>query len=76
MNGAPSRPHKARPSAPPPLVESRLIAHFDHNTFFNENGAGTNINRMGNAQLSLSIFAWVTRNDADEGVEKGSESTD
>ncbi len=38
----------------------RVIGHFDRNTFFNLNGAGTNINRFDNAQLALNIFEYVS----------------
>jgi hypothetical protein len=37
----------------------RIIGHFDRNTFFNLNGAGTNINRFDNAQLALNIFEFA-----------------
>lgn len=39
----------------------RIIGHFDRNTFFNLNGAGTNINRFDNAQLALNIFEFAAR---------------
>ena len=38
----------------------RIIGHFDRNTFFNLNGAGTNINRFDNEQLALNIFEFTT----------------
>jgi len=38
----------------------RIIGHFDRNTFFNLNGAGTSINRFDNAQLALNIFEFTT----------------
>ena len=37
----------------------RIIGHFDRNTFFNLNGAGTSINRFDNAQLALNIFEFT-----------------
>ncbi|MEM6334772.1 MAG: PEP-CTERM sorting domain-containing protein [Planctomycetota bacterium] len=37
----------------------RIIGHFDRNTFFNMNGAGTNINRFENAQLAVNIFTYL-----------------
>jgi hypothetical protein len=38
----------------------RIIGHFDRNTFFNQNGAGTNINRFDNRQYALNLFAYAT----------------
>ena len=38
----------------------RIIGHFDRNTFFNLNGAGTNINRFDNEQLALNIFEFTS----------------
>jgi len=38
----------------------RVLGHFDRNTFFNVNGAGTNINRFDNRQLALNMFAWLS----------------
>jgi len=38
----------------------RIIGHFDRNTFFNLNGAGTDINRFDNSQLALNIFEFAT----------------
>jgi len=38
----------------------RIIGHFDRNTFFNLNGAGTDINRFENAQLALNIFEFTS----------------
>ncbi|MEO1535885.1 MAG: hypothetical protein AAFS11_10070, partial [Planctomycetota bacterium] len=40
--------------------EGRIIGHFDRNTFFNLNGAGTNINRLDNRQYALNLFAFAT----------------
>ena len=37
----------------------RLVGHFDRNTFFNLNGAGTNINRFDNEELAVNLFQWV-----------------
>lgn len=34
----------------------RIIGHFDRNTFFNLNGAGTNINRFDNRQFAVNLF--------------------
>ena len=36
--------------------QGRLIGHFDRNTFFNQNGAGTNINRFDNTQFAINLF--------------------
>jgi len=38
----------------------RIVGHFDRNTFFNQNGAGTNINRFDNKQLAINIFRWAS----------------
>lgn len=38
----------------------RVIGHFDRNTFFNNNGAGTNINRFDNEQYALNLFEYAT----------------
>jgi hypothetical protein len=38
----------------------RVVAYFDRNTFFNANGAGTDINRLDNKQLALNLFNWVS----------------
>ncbi|MEL7238243.1 MAG: GC-type dockerin domain-anchored protein [Planctomycetota bacterium] len=40
--------------------QGRIIGHFDRNTFFNLNGAGTNINRLDNRQYALNLFAFAT----------------
>lgn len=37
----------------------RLAIHFDRNTFFNLNGAGTNINRLDNADYAVNLFTWL-----------------
>ena len=41
------------------LGSGRVAVHFDRNTFFNANGAGTNINRFDNRQYALNLFAWL-----------------
>jgi len=38
----------------------RIAAHFDRNTFFNLNGAGTSIRRFDNRAYALNLFAWLT----------------
>ena len=37
----------------------RFAGHFDRNTFFNDNGAGTSINRFDNRQLAPNLFRWL-----------------
>lgn len=37
----------------------RAVVHFDRNTFFNLNGAGTNLNRFDNETLALNFFEWL-----------------
>lgn len=39
--------------------EGKVAGHFDRNTFFNQNGAGTNINRFDNRQYALNLFGWM-----------------
>lgn len=41
----------------------RVAVHFDRNTFFNENGAGTDLTRFDNRQYALNLFAWLTDNE-------------
>ena len=43
----------------------RFAGHFDRNTFFNLNGAGTSINRFDNRQLALNLFRWLALGDPD-----------
>ena len=38
----------------------RVIGHFDRNTFFNLNGAGTNLTRFDNTTLGLNLVGWLT----------------
>ncbi|MHC4813538.1 MAG: hypothetical protein ACYTFN_10625 [Planctomycetota bacterium] len=38
---------------------ARIVGHFDRNTFFNQNGAGTDILKLDNAQLALNIFRYL-----------------
>ncbi|MEM1327644.1 MAG: DUF5060 domain-containing protein, partial [Bacteroidota bacterium] len=40
--------------------QGRIAGHFDRNTFFNLNGAGTNINRLSNKQYALNLINWLT----------------
>lgn len=37
----------------------RVAGHFDRNTFFNLNGAGTSIHRFDNRQYALNLFGWL-----------------
>ena len=39
--------------------QGRIIGHFDRNTFFNDNGAGTNINRLSNRQFAVNLFTFA-----------------
>lgn len=43
--------------------KGRVATHFDRNTFFNENGAGTDLTRFDNHQFALNLFAWLTDNE-------------
>jgi hypothetical protein len=38
----------------------RLAVHFDRNTFFNENGAGTDITRLDNRTFARNLFGWLS----------------
>ncbi|MGF1483380.1 MAG: DUF5060 domain-containing protein [Opitutales bacterium] len=38
----------------------RVVGHFDRNTFFNLNGAGTNIFRFSNQQYARNLFRWLS----------------
>ncbi|MEA2707788.1 MAG: hypothetical protein QOF78_389 [Phycisphaerales bacterium] len=40
----------------------RIAGYFDRNTFFNANGAGTDIQKNDNRQLALNLFDWVSDN--------------
>jgi len=37
----------------------RFAVHFDRNTFFNENGAGTDITRLDNQVFAENLFRWL-----------------
>lgn len=39
--------------------DGRIAGHYDRNTFFNQNGAGTNINRLDNSQYAINLFSWL-----------------
>ncbi|MEM6688625.1 MAG: PEP-CTERM sorting domain-containing protein [Planctomycetota bacterium] len=40
--------------------QGRLVGHFDRNTFFNLNGAGTNITRFDNSEFAIDLFRFAT----------------
>lgn len=44
----------------------RVAGHFDRNTFFNLNGAGTNINRFDNRAYAINLFNWLSDTDSSE----------
>lgn len=39
----------------------RVACHFDRNTFFNENGAGTSLVSQANTRYAHQLFAWLAR---------------
>jgi len=41
------------------VADGRIAGHIDRNTFFNLNGAGTNINRFDNRQYAVNLFRWL-----------------
>jgi len=41
--------------------KGRFVGFFDRNTFFNKNGAGSNLHKHDNKQLALGIFRWMCR---------------
>ncbi|MFT4546272.1 MAG: hypothetical protein ACI8XO_003561 [Verrucomicrobiales bacterium] len=40
----------------------RVAGHYDRNTFFNANGADTDINRLDNEAYSRNLFNWLAGN--------------
>lgn len=38
----------------------RVVGHFDRNTFFNENGAGTSLVRLDNTAYATQLMAWLS----------------
>ena len=42
----------------------RVVGHFDRNTFFNKNGAGTDLHRFDNRTYALNLFRWLGFGDA------------
>ena len=53
----------------------RLAGHFDRNTFFNQNGAGTNINRFDNETYAINLFTWLSDTDPDVQFRDGFEES-
>ncbi|MEM0967313.1 MAG: DUF5060 domain-containing protein [Verrucomicrobiota bacterium] len=45
------------------LDEGRVVGFFDRNTFFNENGAGSDVLKNDNAQLAVNLFTWLLQGD-------------
>jgi len=43
----------------------RVAGHFDRNTFFNVNGAGTSIARLDNRAYAINLFAWLAQGAVD-----------
>ncbi len=39
--------------------DGRIAGHFDRNTFFNDNGAGTDLGRFDNERYAINLFAWL-----------------
>jgi hypothetical protein len=46
--------------------EGRIAGHFDRNTFFNRNGAGTDIHRFDNLTYAINLFGWLAAAGADD----------
>jgi|GEM_PF-6683361 len=40
--------------------KGRIVGHYDRNTFFDANGAGTNLGRFDNKTLGLNILRWAS----------------
>ena len=53
----------------------RLAGHFDRNTFFNDGGAGTNINRFDNETYAINLFTWLSDTDPDVQFRDGFEES-
>lgn len=45
----------------------KIAGHFDRNTFFNENGAGTDITEHDNRQYAIQLFQWLATPDVVSG---------
>ncbi|WP_197526961.1 Kelch repeat-containing protein [Pirellulimonas nuda] len=62
QNQGPTRPSNGAIDAALVAVTAdrgKIAGHFDRNTFFNLNGAGTSINRFDNKQYTLNLFGWL-----------------
>lgn len=46
------------------VEEGRVAGHYDRNTFFNRNGAGTDLTRFDNRTYALNLFNWLAFGDA------------
>jgi hypothetical protein len=42
------------------VARGRFAGYFDRNTFFNANGAGSELAKNDNRELALNLFAWLT----------------
>ncbi|MGB7161259.1 MAG: hypothetical protein WBD40_24585, partial [Tepidisphaeraceae bacterium] len=42
--------------------DGRVATYFDRNTFFNDNGRGSDITRFDNRQLAVNLFTWIADN--------------
>lgn len=43
----------------------RIAIHFDRNTFFNANGAGTDLNKLDHRSYAVNLFHWLAQGGAD-----------
>lgn len=61
QNQGPSRPTNSGDASVIAATygDGRIVGHYDRNTFFNLNGAGTNITRFDNEQYALNLFNWL-----------------
>jgi hypothetical protein len=66
LNTGDGSPGPSQPAAPGDTAlfslergDARLIGHYDRNTFFNLNGAGTDISRRDNAVLARNLFRFL-----------------
>ena len=48
----------------------RIALHFDRNTFFNTNGAGTDLNQLDHRVYAQNLFAWLARGGADLNLDR------
>ncbi|MEM1221389.1 MAG: DUF5060 domain-containing protein [Verrucomicrobiota bacterium] len=47
------------------LGNGRVVGFFDRNTFFNQNGAGSNVFKNDNEVLAVNLFTWLLQGDGD-----------